>query len=126
MWELYTPVRHQVQFLWEARLSLSDKSLLGYHRTSTEVVDWSRRAICAAAWFAKVCWTVISAIYEVLEGLSSPSLSPDHARVLEPSRKLPGGWITEPENSDPALFSPNDVPASPIGSTPCALKVKPI
>src|SRR5258706_6223526 len=125
MWELYTPVRHQVRFLWEARLSLSDKSLVWYHRPSKAVVGWSRRAICATAWFGKVCWTVTSAIYEVLEGLPSPSLSPDHARVLEPSRNPPGGWITETENSNPALFSPNDVPASPIASTPWSTTCSP-
>ena len=89
-----------------------------------EVVDWNRRAICVAAWFAKVCWTVISATYKVLEDLPSPSLSPDHATVLDQCRKLPGSWITEPENSDP-LFSPNDAPASPVGSTPWSTPCSP-
>lgn len=67
---------------------------------------------------------VISATYKVLEDLPSPSFSPDHARTFDLSRKLPGSWITEPENSNPP-FSPNDTPTSPVGSTPWSTPCSP-
>jgi hypothetical protein len=120
---LYTSVRHRVQILWAAVLRFGGKSLLWYHRTSPAVVDWHLGAIRAVAWFAKVCWTVISGIYELLKDEllkedPPPSFSPDRARVLELRRKSHGRWITEPENLDPALFSPNNAPGNHVESTP--------
>ena len=117
IWGFCTRVRHQGQTLWGACLSHRDRSLLWCHRTSTAVANGLFWAICAAAWFAKVCWTVISATYEVLKEPPSPLLSSDHTRDLEPRRNPPGRWITEPEDLDSALFSPNDAPVFPVEST---------
>ena len=121
-WGFYIPVCHQVQTLWGACLSHRDKSLLWCRRTSIAVVNLLFCAIRAAAWFAKVCWTLISVAYEVLNEPLPSSLSPDHATDLEPRGKLPGRWITE---SDPALFSPNDAPVSPVESTPWSTTCSP-
>ena len=120
-----TAACHQVQTLWGACLSHWDKYLLWSHRTSIVVVTGLCRVICAAGWFAKVFWTVISITYEVLKELPPPSPSPDYARDLEPRRNPRGRWSTEPEDSDPALFSPNDAPASSVESTPWSTTCSP-
>ena len=114
-WEFYT----LIHILWEAVLSHRNKSLLWYHKTSPVVIHC---AITAAVWFAQVCWTIITATYEVPEDPPSPPLSP---RVLEPLLKPRGIWIGDLKKSDPALFLPNNAPPSPVESTPWSTACSP-